>query len=108
MVDIVYLDVVVQQDLIWWASFTQWFNGRARVLGAGNEESQVFTDSSNYGFGGHVEDDYFWGVCMSEGGGGSAPTGSGHHRRRTRIISTLQNYGLWWLLFIGGESGGEI
>ena len=37
-------------------------NGKARVLGAGAECIQVYSDSSGYGFGAHIEDDYFWGV----------------------------------------------
>ena len=58
----VELDEVVQQDFIWWASFVTWFNGKACVLGADREDLYVFTDSSNYGFGAHLEDDYCWGV----------------------------------------------
>lgn len=62
----VELDEVIKQDLVWWSSFVHWFNGRARVLGAGHDKLEVFTDSSNYGFGSHIPDDYFWGVWGAE------------------------------------------
>lgn len=61
----VQLDEITRQDLIWWSSFVTWFNGKAKVLGAGQEDIQVFSDSSGYGFGAHISDDYFWGVWTS-------------------------------------------
>ena len=60
--EVVLLDEIIQQDFLWWASFVTWFNGKAKVLGAGYGDLYVYTDSSNYGFGCHIEDDYFWGV----------------------------------------------
>ena len=58
----VELDEIIQQDLIWWSSFVHWFNGKAKVLGAERVTIPVYTDSSSYGFGGHITEDYFWGV----------------------------------------------
>ena len=64
--DVIHLDETIRQDFIWWASFIHWFNGRAKVLGAAQQENFVYTDSSNYGFGAHISDDYFWGVWGEE------------------------------------------
>ena len=64
--DTIVLDEVIQQDFIWWASFIHWFNGKAQVLGAQHVDLTVYTDSSNYGFGAHTSDDYFWGVWGQE------------------------------------------
>ena len=61
----VQLDEITRQDLIWWSSFVTWFNGKAKVLGACQEDVLIFSDSSGYGFGAHVSDDYFWGVWTS-------------------------------------------
>ena len=63
---IVPLDVVIQQDFIWWASFVNWFNGKAKVLGADPCVVEMYSDSSNFGFGAYIDDsfysdDYFWG-----------------------------------------------
>ena len=56
------LDECIQQDLVWWASFAEWFNGKARVLGRKLDWEVCYTDSSNFGFGAHIEYDFCWGV----------------------------------------------
>ena len=63
---VIDLDCGIQQDLIWWASFAQWFNGKARVLGRKLDWEVAYTDSSNYGFGAHMKHDYCWGAWTKE------------------------------------------
>lgn len=62
----VTLDECVKQDLIWWASFTQWFNGKACVLGGSYSPRIMCSDASNFGFGAYTDKDYFWG-CWFKG-----------------------------------------
>ena len=71
---IVPLDVIIQQDFIWWASFVNWFNGKAKVLGAEPVVNVMYGDSSDFGFGGYIDDsyysnDYFWGAWQYEATG---------------------------------------
>ena len=48
----------IKQDLVCWGCFTKWFNGKARIIRNCDKLEYLFTDASDFGFGGH------WGFLL--------------------------------------------
>ena len=61
------LSSIYKDDLLWWKSFLNWFNGRAKVLLPHVENVEIYTDSSSTGFGAACQSDVLYGMWDKDG-----------------------------------------